>query len=289
MPPNASSSWRWPFGLSRPRSSCWPWISTLTAAMSRNTAADTGVPQAKARLPPSDFSVRRSSSGSPGSASMPCSASSACTEWPAGMSSSADTAAVFSPLRTRPASARAPSARPSASSRIDLPAPVSPVSTPRPGSNSSSSLSTNTTSLMASCLSIGPSTLQPALALRRSALNAFRLFEIDQPVSAVIPDAVRIIRAEDDRGLASLDRDAEREIAFDQPVKRLGRVAGGRIFLDDVAEPGGRGEPVARPLVEAADLHFLAGEMVVDQVELQPRVGGIAALGITADKLAERV
>ena len=44
-----------------------------------------------------------------------------------------DTTACACPARTSPLSARCPSARPSASSRIDLPAPVSPVSTPRPG------------------------------------------------------------------------------------------------------------------------------------------------------------
>jgi hypothetical protein len=66
-------------------------------------------------------------------------------------------------------------------------------------------------------------------------------------------------------------------------------VAGGLILVDHGAEAVGRGEPVARALVEAADLHLLAGEMVVDEVELQPRVGGIAAFGIAADQLAERV
>ena len=44
-------------------------------------------------------------------------------------SNSAVTLACAAPGRTRPLSARPPSARPSASSRIDLPAPVSPVST----------------------------------------------------------------------------------------------------------------------------------------------------------------
>jgi len=64
------------------------------------------------------------------------------------------TLAAACPERTSPTSDRAPSASPSESSRIDLPAPVSPVSTPRPGSNSSSSRSISTTSLMTSCLSI---------------------------------------------------------------------------------------------------------------------------------------
>ena len=36
--PNASSRARWPRGLSRPRSSCWPWISTSIAPSSRSSA-----------------------------------------------------------------------------------------------------------------------------------------------------------------------------------------------------------------------------------------------------------
>src|SRR6516165_2581753 len=59
---------------------------------------------------------------------------------------SADTAACCAPARTSPASARLPSASPSASSRIDLPAPVSPVSTQRPGRKARSRRSIRTTS-----------------------------------------------------------------------------------------------------------------------------------------------
>src|SRR5437763_504585 len=49
--------------------------------------------------------------------------------------------ATDSPVRTRSAEARAPSSRPTASTRIDLPAPVSPVKTLNPGSNSTSTAS----------------------------------------------------------------------------------------------------------------------------------------------------
>ena len=52
---------------------------------------------------------------------------------PAGGAKHAVTLACSAPARTSPASARAPSARPRLSSRIDLPAPVSPVSTVSPG------------------------------------------------------------------------------------------------------------------------------------------------------------
>src|ERR1700751_5195967 len=46
-----------------------------------------------------------------------------------------------SPVRTRSDDARAPRSRPTASTRIDLPAPVSPVSTLNPVSNSTSTAS----------------------------------------------------------------------------------------------------------------------------------------------------
>ena len=52
---------------------------------------------------------------------------------PSGVSKIASTVAVSSPVRTRSAEARPPSSRPTASTRIDLPAPVSPVRTFKPG------------------------------------------------------------------------------------------------------------------------------------------------------------
>ena len=51
---------------------------------------------------------------------------------PSGVSKMASTAAVSSPVRTRSAEARPPTSRPTAPTRMDLPAPVSPVSTLRP-------------------------------------------------------------------------------------------------------------------------------------------------------------
>ena len=98
--PKASSSARWPLGLSRPRSSCWPWISTASAPRSRSRPAGTLAPPTKARLPPSLFSVRRTISGSPGSGSMPCSSSSAMRRMAGGSSISAETDAASCPPRT---------------------------------------------------------------------------------------------------------------------------------------------------------------------------------------------
>ena len=41
--PKESSRARWPRGLSRPRSSCWPWISTSSAPSSRSRATEAGL------------------------------------------------------------------------------------------------------------------------------------------------------------------------------------------------------------------------------------------------------
>jgi hypothetical protein len=48
-------------------------------------------------------------------------------------------------------------------------------------------------------------------------------------------------------------------------------------------------EPLVAALVEAADLHLLAGQVIADEIDLQARIGGIARVGIAADHFAERV
>lgn len=125
---------------------------------SRSSAAEQGWSLRKARLPPSALSVRRISSGSPGSSTMSLSASRLASGVPgAGGAKLAVTCARSLPCRTSALSARIPSARPSASSRIDLPAPVSPVSTPRPASKSRSSRSISTMLAMDSAVSMARS------------------------------------------------------------------------------------------------------------------------------------
>jgi hypothetical protein len=84
---------------------------------------------------------------SPVSASNPASASHDQSD--AGTSNSALISARAQPSRTTPASPRPPSASWSASTRIDLPAPVSPLSTLKPDAKSISSASTMTKSRIA--------------------------------------------------------------------------------------------------------------------------------------------
>src|SRR4029453_11311590 len=158
------------------------------------------------------------------------------------------------PLRTKPTSARAPSASPSASRRIDLPAPVSPVSTPSPESNSRSRLSTSTTLRIASCLS----TARPQVG--SSALRSRRLGDVlaDQLVCPVIPLRAGVVAAQDGCGFLRFLRDAQRKIALYETLQCLGRVVGRLILIDNLAEVQGRGEQLARTLVIAPDLHLLA-------------------------------
>ncbi len=94
-------------------------------------ARSTGWSLTKARVRPSASCTRRRII-SPASA-MPLSLGSERAGCPGARSKAAVTCPCSAPWRTRPASPRPPSASANASSRMDLPAPVSPVSTDRPG------------------------------------------------------------------------------------------------------------------------------------------------------------
>ena len=226
----ASSRARWPRGLSRPRSSCWPWISTASAPMSRSSAggtagaADEGAAAAVGLERPPERSAAR-----PAPISMPCSASSAMGRM---IGRKLEFGGDRRPRPRRCAPARCRRARrapgPSASSRIDLPAPVSPVSTPSPGSNSRSSRSTSTTSRIDEL----PQHRRPRRRSISSAAAVLRRVPLDQLVAALVPFAARVIGAEHRGRLLRFLGQAEREIAFDQPLQRLGRVAGGLVFVD---------------------------------------------------------
>ena len=150
--PKASSSRRWVAASTSARSSCWPWISTSATPSVRSACTLTGWSLTKARVRPSANCVRRRISSS--SAWMPLSAASARTGWSAGSSKAAVTCPCSAPWRTSAASPRAPSASAKASSRIDLPAPVSPVSTARPSAKSMSSRSIRTMSRIESRVSM---------------------------------------------------------------------------------------------------------------------------------------
>ena len=83
-------------------------------------------------------------------------------------------------------------------------------------------------------------------------------------------------------------RNAQRQAGFGQPVERFGRMAGGFIGVDHVLETDLRGNPLARPFVVAADFHFLARQVIAHEVDLEPGVGSVIAVGEPAVDLVQR-
>ena len=128
---------------------CCPWMSTSRSPASRSCANVATLPLIKARLRPLVSIVLLSSKLWPlSSVGNPCSSSHwvkwfICSEL---IRKRAEISARWLPSRIWLLSARSPRTRLSASSRIDFPAPVSPVRTVNPAEKSSSSWSTMTKS-----------------------------------------------------------------------------------------------------------------------------------------------
>src|SRR6266851_2397569 len=294
-PAKASRDARWVAMSKRPCCSIWPWISTSVSPSRRSRATDTGWSLTKARPRPSAPTRRRSVSAS--SSSSACSASTARAGWSLGRSNEAATDAWLAPRRTAPDSARAPKARPSASIRIDLPAPVSPVSAPSPPVAAApelrekfkSSFSIRTKSRIESETSMQARSEQaeePAALLvgrRRAALAGH------QVVAVLIPVAARKVVAQHRRRLLRLAFHAERQVALDQAVQRLGHVGGGLVALDHDAIAVDRPDILLVLLVVAADRHLLAGEMADGELDLEARVAGVGRFGEALDDFGQGV
>src|SRR5712675_1326242 len=228
----------------------------------------------KARVRPSANCTRRRII-SPVSSS-PLSLSITAAGWPFGTSNTAVTCPCSTPCRTRPASPRPPSASANASSRMDLPAPVSPVSTARPRENSISSRSIRTMSRIDRRASMrskfltatyigqrtetqfleGPGNIGTFVLAR---LETARLYKI---VGVLVPLAVRKIVPKHGRCRLRLADDADRHIALGESVQRFLDVAGGLIAGNHRLEAIDRRGEVALFQIIAADIHFLAGELV---------------------------
>src|SRR5262249_50218511 len=175
---------------------------------------------------------------------MSCVARSAHAGCLLGSSNAAVTWPCSAPWRTRLASPRAPSASPKASSRIDLPAPVSPVRTERPGAKSMSSRSIRTMSRMDRRDSIkkGGADLLEGLA-DPGALILCRLEPalFHQGVGVLVPRAVgEIVPEHRGRGLRLAD-DTERHVELSQPHQRLLDVARRLVVGDNHLEAVDRG------------------------------------------------
>src|SRR5215212_10039463 len=194
--------------------------------------------------------------------------------WPFGTSNTAVTWPCSTPWRTRPASPRPPSASANASSRIDLPAPVSPVSTARPRENSISSRSIRTMSRIDRRASMRDRFLPEtqffegfgnigALILAR--LETAGLYKI---IGVLVPAAVRKVVSKYRGGGLGLADDADRHIGLGEPGQRFLHVSSGLILRDHGLETVDRRRVVAFSHVIAADIHFTAGQLVARAFEL---------------------
>src|SRR5690606_18034511 len=203
-------------------------------------------------------------------------------------------------------SPRAPSASDSASRRMDLPAPVSPVSTERPGAKSMSSRSIRTISridrrdsiqaraffetgfqsrdharwgmtfsgtgyhLSGSCSRSGVAAeeLSGLGQPRARILARLEPAGLQQRVGILVPLAVRIVGAEHGGRRLGFRGDAHGVIGLGQARQRLFDMAGVGVVLDHVAEALDGGNVFAPLEIVAADLHLLAGELVAGETHL---------------------
>src|SRR5580704_10532197 len=251
----------------------------------------------KARVRPSASCTRRriiSPVSSESIASRPLSARMAAAGWPLGTSNTAVTWPCSAPWRTKPASPRPPSASAKASSRMDLPAPVSPVSTARPRENSISSRSIRTMSRIERRASMRDCFLAESQFLEGSGdvgtlvlarLETAGLYKI---IGVLVPGTVgKIVPEHGGRGLRLAD-DSNRHIGFGEPRQRLLDMPRGLILGDHGLETVDRAGVVVLVHVIAADHHFLARELVSRGLELGLGGVGIFRRRIFADHFLER-
>src|SRR6185436_7365039 len=265
-PAKASSNCRCVEASTRARSSCWPWISTSAAPMALRVWTLIDWSLTKARVRPSASCTRRRII-SPVS-SRPFSDRIFAAGWPFGMSKVAVTWPCSAPWRTRPESPRPPSANAKASSRMDLPAPVSPVSTARPRENSISSRSIRTMSridrrasmrskfLAEAHLLEGPGNIGPLILARLETAGLYKI------IGVLVPAAVRKVVPKYGRRRLRPADDAERHIALGESRQRFLDMPRGLVAGNDRLEAVDGGREVLFLHVIAADIHFLAGELV---------------------------
>src|SRR5262249_5626851 len=222
---------------------------------------------------------------------MPFSARMSRAGWPSLSSKAAVTWPCSAPCRTKPASPRAPSASANASSRIDLPAPVSPVSIASPAANSMSRRSIRTMSRIDRRMSMNSAAAGlPERPADPGALGLARLEPagFHQPIGVRVPRAVREIVAQHCGGSLRLVDDAERHIDLGEPHQRLLAVARRLILGHHDLEPVDRACVVALLQIITADRHLLAGQLIPGDVDLALGACGIFAVGEFADHVVER-
>src|SRR6202165_4795853 len=214
--------------------------------------------------------------------------------WSLGTSNTAVTWPCSAPWRTRPESPRPPTASPNASSRMDLPAPVSPVSTARPRENSISSRSIRTMSRIERRASMrdlflaetqfleGPGDVGTLVLARLETAGLYKI------IGVLVPAAVRKIVSQHGGGGLRLADDADRHIGLGQPGQRFLDMPRGLILGDHGLEAIDRGGVVALFHVIAADIHFAAGQLIARALQLGLGADGIFRRRIFADHLFQR-
>src|ERR1700681_3650599 len=164
---------------------------------------------------------------------------------------------------------------------MDLPAPVSPVSTARPRKNSISSRSIRTMSRIDRRASMrdqfltethfleGPGNIGTLVLARLETAGLYKI------IGVLVPAAVRKIVAKHGGGGLRLADDPDRHIGFRQPRQRFLDVPRGLIPGDHGLEAVDGGGVVALFHVIAADIHFAARQLVARAFELGLGGGGI--------------
>src|SRR5436309_5763635 len=213
--------------------------------------------------------------------SRPLSERIAAAGWPLGTSNTAVTCPCSTPLRTRPASPRPPSASAKASSNIDLPAPVSPVSTARPRENSISSRSIRTMSridrrasmrtkfLAETHLLEGPGNVGTLILARLETAGLYKI------IGVLVPAAVRKIVPKHGGSGLRFAHDADCHIGLGEPGQRFLDMPRGLILRHHGLETVDRGGVVAFLHIIASDIHFAARELVARPFQLGFRADGI--------------
>src|ERR1700733_6757697 len=291
-PAKASSRRRWVEASTSARSSCWPWISTSAEPTAFRVCTLIAWSLMKARVRPSASCTRRRII-SPVS-SNPLSLRIFEAGWVLGTSNTAVTWPCSAPCHTRPASPRPPSASANASSRMDLPAPVSPVSTARPRENSISSRSIRTMSRIERRASMrnqflaetqfleGPGNVGTLILARLETAGLYKI------IGVLVPAAVRKIVPEHGGGGLRLADDADRHIGLGQPGQRFLDMPGGLVLGDHGLEAVNGGGVVALFHIIAADGHLLARELVARAFQLGLGADRVFRGRIFADHLFKR-
>src|SRR5258708_17368046 len=242
-PPKPSSKARWVAVSNRPRSSCWPCTSNSESPNSFSRPTPTAWSLMKARLRPSPAKVRRntisplvSMSWSRNNAQAPCAFSG---------SNTAVAEPWFAPARTaaRPLEpVGPPTASPSESSKMDLPAPVSPVSTFRPGANSSSACSISTMSRIvsaASTLRLFESLEHFVESLTDPGTLVFlglQIAALENVKGVAIPARAGIVVPQHGGGRLRLAVQAQAVIGFADALQGFGDLGRGLVLVDHGAE-----------------------------------------------------